>query len=92
MSKLKQVRVINISNSSYPVDVSIADINANNKVSIGTINPGPVPPTVTFNTTIPSLFQGADEVMLILTDNNGCEVFKILDCLYCTYEIVITEI
>lgn len=92
MSKLKQVRVINISNSSYPVDVSIADVNANNKVSIGTINPGPVPPTATFNTTIPSLFQSADEVMLILTDNNGCEVFKILDCLYCTYEIVITKI
>lgn len=92
MFEVKQVRIINISNASYPIDVSIADTNANNKVSIGTINPGPVPPTATFNATIPTLFQGADEVMLILTDNNGCEIFKILDCIYCIYEIVITEI
>lgn len=89
---MKQVRIVNISNSSYPIDVFIADINANNKTSIGTINPGPVPPTALFNTSIPSIFQGADEVMLILKDNNGCEIFKVLDCTYCIYQIVITEI
>lgn len=89
---MNQIRVINITGATYPVNVSIADSNGNNETSIGTINPGPVPPTATFNTTIPPLFNGAEEVMLILTDTNGCKIFKILDCTYCTYEIVITEI
>lgn len=89
---MKQVRIVNITNASYPIEVFIADTNANNKVSIGTINPGPVPPVTTFSTTIPPIFLTADEVMLILKDNNNCEIFKILDCLYCIYEIVITQV
>lgn len=92
MFDVKQLRIVTISGASYPIDVYIADINANNKSFIGVINSGPVPPTVTFTTTIPTIFQTASEVMLILTDNNGCEIFKILDCTYCTYEIIITEI
>jgi len=89
---VKQVRVVNITSAAYPIDVSIADLSLNNKVSIGTINSGPVPPTISFNTSIPAIFQTADEVMLILTDINGCQTLKILDCIYCIYEIVITEI
>jgi hypothetical protein len=90
--KVKQVRIVTISGATYPINVYIADVNANNKTFIGVINSGPVPPTVTFNTSIPTIFQTASEVMLILTDNNGCEIFKILDCTYCIYQIIITEI
>lgn len=92
MSEVKQFRIVNISNASFPIDVYIADTNANNKTFIGTINSGPVPPTVTFNTTIPAIFEGADEVMLIMIDSNNCEIFKVLDCTYCIYQIVITKI
>ena len=89
---MKQLRIVTISGATYPIDVYIADTNANNKNYIGTISAGPVPPTVNFNVTIPSIFQTADEVMLIMSDANECEIFRILDCTYCIYEIVITEI
>lgn len=89
---MRQIRIENISGGTYPLNVYIADIYGNNKNLIGAVSAGPVPPTVTFNTTIPQIFQGADEVMLILTGNNGCEIFKILDCTYCTYQIIISLI
>lgn len=89
---MKRLRIVNIDNASFPVNVFIADTNANNKVSVGTINPGPVPPTAIFTTSIPDIFQTADEVMLIIEDNNNCQTFKILDCLYCIYQIVITKL
>jgi hypothetical protein len=49
-----------------------------------------VPPVQTYNSTIPSIFETAPEVMLKLIDDNGCELFKILDCTFgCAFEIIV---
>ena len=75
-----QISINNISGCTYPVDVYIADIYGNNRNFIGTIATGPVPPTQYFNTTIPTIFDKANEVMLILVDANNCEKFNIVVC------------
>ena len=88
---MKQVRVESISNGEFPVDVYISDVYGNNTTLLGTIDPGPVPPQVFYNTVIPEIFQNAPQVMITLTDNNGCDLFKIVDCTFsCTFEVIIT--
>ena len=85
-----QVRIDLITGATYPADVYIADVYGNNKTLIGTINPGPVPPTVSYNSVIPSIFNSAPQVMLIIQDAIGCEVFKLLDCTFgCAFEITV---
>jgi len=85
-----QVRISNISGGTYPINVYIADVYGNNQSLLGTINSGPVPPTVEYNSTIPSIFETAPEIMILLTDANNCSVFKILDCTYgCSFQITI---
>jgi len=77
-----QVRLDFISGASYPVSVYIADVYGNNKSLLGTINPGPVPPQISYNSSIPS------KIMLILEDSVGCSLFKILDCTFgCAFNI-----
>lgn len=82
-----------ISGGTYPITVSIADVYGNNLTNIATISSGPVPPTQTFNsgnTTIPAIFNNAPQIMLLLTDANNCQVFKILDCTFgCSFEITV---
>lgn len=88
---MRQVRITLISGATYPIEVFIADIYGNNRSLIGTISSGPVPPTVTYNTVIPSIFNTAPEVMLLMVDSEGCETFKILECTYgCAFEITIS--
>lgn len=85
-----QVRITNISGGTYPINVYIADVYGNNQTLLGVINAGPVPPTVEYNSTIPSIFETAPEIMILLTDANNCSVFKILDCTYgCAFQITI---
>lgn len=85
-----QVRIDFISGASYPVSVFIADVYGNNEAFLGTINPGPVPPEVAYNSVIPAIFQTAPQIMLILRDSAGCEIFKILDCTFgCAFNITI---
>lgn len=87
---MTQIRIDNITGGTYPISVYIADHYGNNKTLIGTINPGPVPPTVSYNSTIPSIFSTAPQIMLILVDSLGCEIFHILDCTFgCAFEITI---
>ena len=90
---MTQIRIDMISGGTYPITVSIADVYGNNLTNIATITSGPVPPTETYNsgnTTIPSIFNTAPQIMLILTDANGCQIFKILDCTYgCAFEITV---
>jgi hypothetical protein len=84
-----QVRITSISGGTYPINVYIADVYGNNKSLLGTISSG-VPPTVSYNSVIPAIFQTAPEIMLILTDSSGCEVFQILDCTFgCSFAITI---
>ena len=87
---MTQVRITEISGGTYPIDVYISDVYGNYQTLLGTINTGPVPPTVEYNTTIPSIFNTAPEIMLTLTDNNGCSIFKLLQCTFgCTFQITI---
>lgn len=88
---MTQIRIEMISGGTYPVDVFIADIYGNYETFLSTIDPGPVPPTVTYNSTIPPLFNTAPAIMLILRDANDCEIFKILECTFgCAFEIIIS--
>jgi hypothetical protein len=87
-----QVRIEGITGAVYPISVFIADYYGNNQTLIGTISSGPVPPQVSYNTSIPSLFYTAPQIMLILRDSAGCETFQLLDCTFgCTFEITIQE-
>lgn len=84
-----QIRISNISGTTYPVNVFLADVYGNNRSLLGVIDPGPVPPAQQYNITIPPIFETAPEVMLLLVDDNGCELFKILECTYgCAFEII----
>lgn len=85
-----QIRITEISGGTYPIQVYIADVYGNNQYLLATISSGPVPPVQTYNSTIPSIFETAPELMLKLVDDNGCEIFKILDCTFgCAFEITI---
>jgi hypothetical protein len=88
---MTQVRITDISGGTYPINVFISDVYGNNQTLIGTIATGTtVPPTVYFNTVIPSIFQTAPQIMLTLVDANNCSIFKILDCTFgCTFQITI---
>lgn len=86
-----QVRLTEITGGTYPISVYISDIYGNNQTLLGTISTGTtVPPTIFYNTVIPSIFQTAPEIMLKLVDANNCEAIKILDCTFgCTFNITI---
>ena len=87
---MTQVRITDISGGTYPISVYLSDIYGNNQTLLGIINPGPVPPIVSYNSTIPTIFNTAPQVMLTLVDNNNCSVFHILDCTFgCAFEITI---
>ena len=87
---MTQVRITEISGGTYPISVYISDVYGNNQTLLGTITSGPVPPTVEYNTVIPSIFNTAPEIMLKLVDGNNCEIFKILQCTFgCTFQITI---
>ena len=84
-----QIRITEISGGTLPINVYLSDIYENNKTLLGTITSA-VPPTQSYNSTIPAIFENAPEVMLTLVDANNCKVFKILNCTYgCAFEITI---
>lgn len=84
-----QIRITEISGGTLPINVYLSDIYGNNQFLLGTIT-STVPPTQTYNSTIPTIFETAPEVMLTLVDANNCQVFKILDCTFgCAFEITI---
>ena len=87
---MTQITITDISGGTYPISVYIADVYGNNRYLLGTISSGPVPPVVQYNSVIPSIFNTAPEIMLLLVDDNDCEIFKILDCTFgCTFNITI---
>lgn len=87
---MTQVRITDISGSTaYPFSVYISDVYGNYQTLIGTISSA-VPPTVYYNTVIPSIFNTAPQIMLTLVDANNCSIFKILDCTFgCTFQITV---
>lgn len=90
---MNQLRITEISGGTFPVEVYISDVYGNNKVLLGVISSGPVPPVVKYNSQIPSIFNSAPEVIVTLVDVNNCEKFTILDCTYgCAFEIIIEKL
>lgn len=87
---MTQVRIESITGGTYPISVYIADYYGNNEYLLGTINSGPVPPSINYNSTIPPIFNTAPQIMLILVDALGCKVFHILDCTFgCAFNITV---
>jgi hypothetical protein len=87
---MTQVRITEISGGTFPINVYISDVYGNNQTLIGVISSGTVPPTVKYNSTIPEIFNTAEEIILKLTDSDECEIFKILQCTFgCAFEITI---
>ena len=87
---MTQIRITEISGGDYPISIYISDIYGNYNTLIGSINEGPVPPTVKYNTVIPEIFQTAPQIILKLIDSNNCQVLKILDCTFgCEFQIII---
>jgi|LauGreDrversion4_2_1035121.scaffolds.fasta_scaffold16164_2 hypothetical protein len=77
-----QVVVTEISGGTYPINVFISDVYGNYETFLGTINSGPVPPNIEYNTVIPPIFQTAPEILLKMVDANNCQVFKVLTCVF----------
>ena len=85
---MTQIRITNISGETLPIQVYISDILGNNVHFLGTIT-STVPPTVTYNSIIPSIFNTAQEIKLTLIDDNECQISKILDCVFgCAFNIL----
>jgi hypothetical protein len=76
---MNQIVINYIVGGTFPINVYVADIYGNNKSLIGVVSSA-VPPRVFFDVTIPTIFDGSTQLMLILEDVNNCEIFKILNC------------
>lgn len=86
---MTQVRITDIVGETLPINVYISDIFWNNEYLIGVINSS-VPPTIRYNSVIPSIFNTAPEIRLTLVDSLNCKTSKILDCTFgCAFEITI---
>lgn len=76
---MRQIIITEISGATYPVNVYVSDIFGNNQTFLGSIN-SVVPPYVTYNVEIPSIFDTAPEVLLTMVDQNNVQFFKVLEC------------
>jgi hypothetical protein len=63
--------------ASTPTDIFVADTSGNNKIYLGQITSA-IPPA--FFQNVPSLFDGLNSIMLIMSASNGCQKFKIIPC------------
>lgn len=60
-----------------PASVYVSDTLGNNTTLVGTIN-STIPPSQTFS--VPPLFNNAPAIMITVIDADGCEEFKIEEC------------
>lgn len=86
-----QVRITGITGGTYPINVFISDKYGNYQTLLGAIATGTtIPPTVSYNSVIPPIFQTAPEILLTLVDANNCQVVKLLDCTFgCAFNITV---
>lgn len=66
-----QVTIDDISGETLPINVYITDVYGNNKTLLGTIT-NPVPPSIEFYTSSPSVFDNSPEFIVVLEDANSC--------------------
>lgn len=86
-----QVRITGVTGGTYPINVFISDKYGNYQTLLGTITSGTtIPPTISYNSVIPPIFQTAPEILLTLVDSNNCQVVKLLDCTFgCAFNITV---
>jgi hypothetical protein len=63
---------------TLPAQVFVSDVYGNNTSLVDTIS-SPITTTVTY--TLPTLFNLAPSVMITIIDANGCEEFRIEECI-----------
>lgn len=62
---------------STPLSVYISDINGNYETYVATIiNTSSLPATIG----VPTIFDGAEQIIITIKDSNSCSYFKIIDC------------
>lgn len=91
---MRQIRITEITGATFPVNVYIADVNGNYESFLGTITsaeaPNPPFSSVNYTTQIPAIFNTAPAIMLLMIDDQGCQIFKILECTFgCYFEIIV---
>lgn len=77
---MNQITITGITGGTYPISVYIYDSFGNNETLLGSINPGPVPPEVSFSSVIPSKFDMAPQILLKLIDSENCILETITIC------------
>lgn len=74
------IEIQSISGVTYPVYVFVSDIYKNNQSLLGVIPTDPYPDSVIYTSQIPQILTTADQILISLLDNNGCEFITKLDC------------
>ena len=60
-----------------PLNVYVADVNGDYETYVSTIvNTSSLPVTIG----VPTIFDGANQIMITIKDSNSCSYFKIIDC------------
>lgn len=60
-----------------PLNVYVSDVNGDYETYVATIvNTSSLPVTIG----VPTIFDGANQIMITIKDSNSCSYFKIIDC------------
>ena len=60
-----------------PLNVYVSDVNGDYETYVATIvNTSSLPATIG----VPTIFDGANQIMITIKDSNSCSYFKIIDC------------
>lgn len=80
--------IINSAVGSFPVSFYVCGIDLNNCVYVGSASTITSP--VEF--ILPVIFNGAPQIIIKLIDNNGCEIFRLVNCDdECLFQLVIYD-
>lgn len=85
---MTQVRISNISGQT-PIDIYVADVYGNNKSLVGQITGNTLAQPLVYKYP-PTIFDNAPSIMLILSDSQNNEKFKILNGVSgCTFNVLL---
>lgn len=86
MSKI----IFNSLTGSLPYNVYVSDERGENETFLGTISSA-IPPTQNF--TPPNIFNGCENIMVIIENINMYRIFKLINCKHnCEFTIDLTQI
>lgn len=90
---MNQIIITSITGETLPVKVYITDKNGNNEFFLGTITLSNKPnypfTTVNYTTQIPSIYNTAPAIVLVMIDDLGCRISKLIECTFgCYFNLV----